>query len=373
MNKLKFIVCICLLFGSISPSYAEEKSRNKSGTEKADESGNTDRTEKKSGFVNAVQKEGQVPEKPVGAPPPQQEPKAVAATAIFEQSGILTPKNHFVVEPSLQYAHSSSNRVAVLGYTIVTSAAVVGLIDIRDVEDNSFVAALAVRYGITNRFEAEVKVPYVYRTDTSRTTDSAKTAPDTVFSADGNGIGDIEFGLRYQINQPVGDGAYFIAGLRAKSNTGKDPFEVPIDPTTKLETELPTGSGFWGIQPSLTVIYPSDPAVLFGSISYMWNMSRDIGNYGKVDPGDVIEVNFGLGFALNEKTSLSIGYDHCTVGRVKTNGQLLQETMITQVGSLLIGYSYRYSDKTSFSLSLGAGLTQAAPDVQLTLRVPIAF
>jgi hypothetical protein len=372
MDRFNFIVCICLLFGLITPGFAEEKPRVKSGTEKADDAEKADRNDKKTGFVKAVQKEGQVPEKPVGVPPPQQEPKAVAATAIFEQSGILTPKNHFVVEPSLQYAHSSSNRIAVLGYTIVPSVAV-GVIDIREVEDNSFVAALAVRYGITNRFEAEVKVPYIYRTDSSTTSAADKTVPNTVFTSDGNGIGDIEFGLRYQINQPVGDGAYFIAGLRAKSNTGKDPFEVSVDPTTNLETELPTGSGFWGIQPSLTAIYPTDPAVLFGSISYMWNISRDISNFGKVDPGDVIEVNFGLGFALNEKTSLSIGYDHCTVGRVKINGTLLPATMITQVGSLLIGYSYRYSDKTSFSLSLGAGLTQAAPDVQLTLRVPIAF
>ena len=35
---------------------------------------------------------------------------------IFQQPGVLTPKGKFSVEPSLQYAYSSSNRVSVIGF-----------------------------------------------------------------------------------------------------------------------------------------------------------------------------------------------------------------------------------------------------------------
>ncbi len=43
------------------------------------------------------------------------------------------------------------------------------------------------------------------------------------------------------------------------------------------------------------------------------------------------------------------------------------------LGSLLVGYSYRLSPKTTLNLSIGAGLTRDTPDVVMTLRVPIAF
>ena len=305
------------------------------------------------------------PDQPVGVAPKNNDTQALDSSAIIEQGGALTPRGHLVIEPSFQYSHSSSNRVALVGYTIVPSITI-GLIDIKTVESNTLIGALDLRYGITNRLEGEVKVPYVYRADSTSWDNQNVT---TVFSADGDGLGDVEFGLRYQLNRSGGD-AYYLLSVRAKSNTGKGPFDVPIDPNTNLEAKLPTGSGFWGIQPGLTVIVPSDPAVFFGSLSYMYNVPHGAAGYGWVDPGDIIEFNFGMGFALNEKTSFSVGYDHSIVGRVKIEGSYLQGTMVSQLGTLLIGYSYRENDRVSFSVSLGAGLTEAAPDVQLTIKVP---
>jgi hypothetical protein len=146
---------------------------------------------------------------------------------------------------------------------------------------------------------------------------------------------------------------------------------VTIDPATGLQTELPTGSGFWGIQASLTTIYPSDPAVLYGGVSYLYNIGREVGaSFGSVNPGDAMGFNFGMGFALNERISLSIGYDHSAIGKTKQNGAALLNSVLTHVGSLVLGYSFRLSDRTNLNLSLGAGLTEAAPDVQLTLRIP---
>ena len=322
----------------------------------------------------SVADEPQLPRQPVGARPPEKESATLEATTIFDQGGVLTPRGSFSVEPSFQYSHSSSNRVALVGYTIIPSITV-GLIDIRTVESNTLVGALSVRYGITSRLELETKIPYAYRTDSSTSESAGEEGSNVtrVFTADGNGLGDVEFGLRYQINRFGGNNAYYIAGLRIKSNTGEDPFDVPIDSATGLATELPTGSGFWGIQPSVTVIVPSDPAVFFGSVSYMYNVSRTISGVGKIDPGDIIGFNFGMGFAINEKTSLSMGYDHNVVGRVKRNDELLPGTLLTQVGTLLVGYSYKYNEKFGLNLSLGAGLTQAAPDVQIALRVPYSF
>jgi hypothetical protein len=149
-----------------------------------------------------------------------------------------------------------------------------------------------------------------------------------------------------------------------------------------LQTELPTGSGFYGIQPSLTVLYSSDPAVFFGSVSYLHSFGRDNVSrnttggpepLGSVKPGGVFGFNFGMGLALNERSSFSIGYDHSSVGKTLQNGQPTPGAGRVQLGTLLLGYAYRLSPQRSLSLSLGAGLTRDTPDVSLTLRMPVTF
>ena len=322
----------------------------------------------------AAKEANQPPAKPVGRPPEKDREQAYKEIeAIFERQGVLTPRGKFVLEPSLQYTYISSTRVALIGYTLVP-AITVGLIDVRSVNRNSFVGALAARYGLTNRFEVELKVPYVYRDD-STSARSINTDPPTanVFSADGNDLGDIEFGFRYQINMPNDNSPIFIGGLRIKSDTGTDPFDVPVDPETGLALELPTGSGFWGINPSFTAIVPSDPAVFFGSVSYLYNIERDISGYGEIDLGDTISANVGVGYGINEKASFSLGYEHSIILKTKQDGEDLEDSITQHVGCLLLGGSYRLTDNTNLNFSLSGGLTEAAPDVQLTLRMPMTF
>jgi hypothetical protein len=320
---------------------------------------------------------GQAPEKPEDSRPPE-------IAQLFEQPGVLTARGQFVLEPSVQYSYSSTNRVALVGYTIIP-AIVIGLIDVQSVNRQTWTGAATARYGLTNRLEVEAKLPYVYRNDDSVTRPLGEGASmDSVFNATGNGIGDIEFGARYQLNEPRADGPYYVAGLRFKTRTGKDPFEVSYRQgstpgSATLQEELPTGSGFYGIQPSLSVIYPSDPAVFFGGINYLWNIDRDVNrdilgqHVGKVEPGDAIGLNFGMGLALNERAAFSLGYEHTYIGRTKVDGAAPPSATATQLASLLLGYSYRVNNKTSVSLSLGAGLTRDTPDVQLTLRAPLSF
>jgi hypothetical protein len=44
-----------------------------------------------------------------------------------------------------------------------------------------------------------------------------------------------------------------------------------------------------------------------------------------------------------------------------------------QLGTLLLGYSYRLDSRRTLAVSLGAGLTRDTPDVTLTVRVPTSF
>ena len=327
----------------------------------------------------------------VGSAPPQEfQPPAVAP--LFDQQGILTPKGKFVLEPSLQYGYSSSNRVALVGYTVIP-ALLIGLVDVREVKRNTVTGALTTRYGLSNRLEVEARLPYVYRSDASISREIfTGSASENAFNNSGKAIGDIELAARYQLNEGGANRPYFLGTLRFKSRTGKDPFEVVTDCITRcignttgtgLPLDLPTGSGFYSLQPGLTWLFPSDPAVFFGSFSYTHNFKRgnvsrlvlngERESIGSVEPGGVLGANFGVGLALNDKSSLSIGVDLNSVGRTRQNGDAVRGSVRTQLASLLLGYSYRYSEKTTFSITVGGGLTRDTPDLTLNLKVPMSL
>jgi hypothetical protein len=337
--------------------------------------------------------EGQAqPQQPVGkAPAKDGRPPEVAP--LFEQPGVLTQKGKYVLEPALQFGYSSSNRVALVGYTIIP-ALLIGLIDVREVKRNTFSASLSARTGLSNRLEVELKVPYVYRSDATVSREIfTGTAVDRAFDTSGKAIGDVELAARYQLNQGGPDKPYYIGGLRFKSRTGRDPFDVVTDCTkrcigenvtgTGLPLQLPTGSGFYSVQPSLTWLFPTDPAIFFGSVSYIHtfkrsNVSRLILDglrepIGELAPGGVIGFNFGMGLALNDKASLSIGYDHSSIARMRQNGAPVPGSVRTQLGTLLVAYSYRLSEKKTLNISIGAGVTRDTPDVSLTVRLPMSF
>jgi hypothetical protein len=324
---------------------------------------------------------------------PKRDSRPPAVAPLFEQPGVLTPRGKFVMEPSAQFGYSSSNRVALVGYTVIP-ALLIGLVDVREVKRNSVTAALTARAGLTNRLEVEMKVPYVYRSDSAVSRELfTGTAVERVFDSSGRAIGDAELALRYQLNDGGADSAYFIGGLRVKSRTGRDPFSVVTDCTkrcigenvtgTGLPLQLPTGSGFYSVQPSLTWLMPSDPAVFFGSVSYLHNLKRrDISRLvlegehefiGEIKPGGVFGFNFGIGLALNDKASFSLGYDHNSIARTRQNGVAVPGSVRTQLGTLLLGYSYRLSEKRTLNVSVGAGLTRDTPDVSLTVRIPTTF
>ncbi|MDR6642490.1 hypothetical protein J2X57_001702 [Luteibacter sp. 1214] len=328
---------------------------------------------------------------PVGKRPEEDErPPEVAP--IFDQPGVLTPRGKLIIEPSYQYGYSSSDRVALVGYTVIP-AILIGLVDVRQVKTTTQTGALAFRYGLTNRMELEIRVPYVdTHTDTISREIFTGTAQDNLFTTSGKGIGDVEATLRYQINDGGADKPYYIGWFRAKSRTGRDPFDVTSDCVTRcvqnvtgtgLPLQSPTGSGFYSAQLGMTWLYPSDPVVFFGNISYLHNferknVSRNVLLAGKqflgdVKAGDIADISIGMGLSLNEKASISIGYDQAFVARTEQDGHPLPGSARATLGSLLIGGSYRYNAKETLNVTLGVGVTRDTPDTTITVRLPITL
>ncbi|KGQ18179.1 hypothetical protein LF41_1533 [Lysobacter dokdonensis DS-58] len=340
--------------------------------------------------AQATAQQSQQRQAPVGQAPPEAEnPPQVAQ--IFDQPSVLTPAGSFVFEPSLQVGYWANDRVALVGYSVIP-ALLIGLIDVRQVKITSATAAFAARWGVSKGFELEARIPYVYtNTDTVSREIFTGTAVDRVFEADGKGIGDVELTGRYQFSHSGPDKPFYVGWLRYKSTTGRDPFEVPSDCVTRcvgnatgtgLPLELPTGTGFQSLQAGVTWLYASDPAVFFGNLSYLHNFERDnvqrqvLGgakeSLGSIDVGDVFGLNVGVGLALNEKASISIGYEQNFIGKTQQNGQDLPGAVRLVTGTLLLGASYRFSDTRMLNVSLGVGTTRDTPDVTLTVRTPFS-
>jgi hypothetical protein len=133
------------------------------------------------------------------------------------------------------------------------------------------------------------------------------------------------------------------------------------------------------VQPSVNFLLPSDPAVIFGSLGYLWHIPRDIDRevggalIGRVDPGDAISGNLGFGFALNPRFSFSLGYRHSYIFPSTTEiGASTERSNRAQVGSFTFGMSYRLTPRQSVNIAVEMGATADAPDLGLTLRFPFS-
>jgi hypothetical protein len=328
---------------------------------------------------------GPLPGAPVGERPEEQDSAAQQqlTAALPENINVLARPGAVILTPSAEYTRTASNRLVFRGIAIVPGIQL-GLVDANSVAADTAAGVADVRLGIFNRFEAEVRVPYYYRHNTLTTVSQqvvAQQPPVTqVSNLTGNGLGDVELFLRYQINAPArADAPIYIGGLRFKSQTGTGPFDVPFD-SSGIATALPTGTGFRALGPTATVIIPSDPAVLFASASYLHsfgeNIDRTIGttHVGQVDPGDSLDMALGFGLALNNRFSVSLGYAHTMVFPTTTElGVTRQISNTLQAGRFTMGWSYQLSDSFTLNNNFEFGVTSDAPNLLITVRVPMGL
>ncbi len=317
------------------------------------------------------------PQGPVGEAPPEST-QTSTVDALPEGQNALLGAGRLVIEPSFEFSQSSGNRLVFRGVEIVTGIQI-GLIEANDSARNTLSSSVALRYALTDRLEVEARIPYVYRDDRVTTLSQNSTTTTQTFNLNGSDIGDVELSARYQLTRGRNGGPIFVAGARVKSTTGAGPFDVERD-AQGVASELATGSGFWSVQGSLSMLYPTDPAVLFANVSYMYNAPDTIDQtygavtVGEVDPGDSIGFGFGFGFAMNPRFSTSLGYSHSYVLATETelNGTV-QESTELQVGSMQLGLSFRASERLTLSAGVDFGVTEDAPDVRVSFRAPFRW
>jgi hypothetical protein len=342
-----------------------------------------------------------------------------ASAALARQSAASTPADPATIQQStlasvpverVGRAPRGSDRppeVAVLGQegSVVTrrgqlrgievvESVLVGEFNINENRQDIITNSAALRYGLTDAIEVGVRAPFVARWDRSvlvpvqgSTNNDAAREVDS--SASGRGLGDIELSARYQFLTGRAGVPFLIGNLQVVAPTGSNPFSVQRTPAGEA-LEAATGAGFWGISPSITAVLPSDPAVLFGTLGYTRNFGRSVDaviepvQIDYVKPGDSLSFSAGIGIALNDRTSINLGYAHAWAFGTRTRTRLLDPgpndpefledtSRDLQIGRFLFGVTYRVTNRASINWSVEMGATDDAADVRSILRIPLVL
>ena len=344
------------------------------------------------GDVGGVLQPAYTPLERVGQAPVGED-RPIELAVLNSQGSIVTRRGQLTGELQVDYARADRNRAVFRGIELV-EAVLVGVFDINESRQDVITTSASLRYGVSNRLELGVRVPFVHRADNSviapiagsTNNDPAATIDNSV---KGTGLGDIELTARYQLLDGAGGKPYLIANLQGVFPTGSDPFKIPRDSLGRA-TRAATGAGFWGIAPSLTAILPSDPVVLFGTLGYTFNLGKGVNtqippviiNY--VDPGDAISGSAGIGISFNQRTTLNLGYAHSWAFGTVTRTSLIvpsptgantaeNKSRDLQIGRFLFGVTYRVTDRASINWSVEVGATDDATDLRTALRIPLVL
>ncbi len=327
-------------------------------------------------------------------PPVEEEERPPEILALADSGGVLTPKGVLTIDPAITYSNSNVSQFSFRGVQIL-DAFLIGAIEATESDRDFISASIAARYGVTDRLEVSVQVPGVYRNDDiveTNVTSVSTTSTSDEETLEAFGLGDIDFGLQYQLNKGKNNWPFFVANVRARAPTGEGPFDVDREGFTP--TESTTGSGFWTIQPSITVIKPTDPLVYFGNFSYLYNKktrpdaavsATQVAN--EFDPGDSIGVSFGAALGITEKVSASMSYQHFYIFPSEQTSTIFtpslvgpgvdETTAISRTGDLQVGtLNFALNNRLkrgSASLQVGVGVTEDAPDIAVTFRRPLNF
>jgi len=302
--------------------------------------------------------EGAEPEE-VGTEKKTERQYSAERVILEEQRGVLLPAGQLVVQPGFQFTNVGRNLVDVSGFFPIPGL-IFGRIETASINRNFYTTSLDLRYGVHRRAEFEVTVPYTWRADRSETDLGGPN--ERVTGIRDSGIGDLTFGVNTQLLYQRKWWPDTVLNLLARAPTGTDPFDVHGN-------ELAFGTGTWGFNGGITMVRSLDPAVIYGSLRYLWDVERNT-NGLDVDLGDGFEYTAGLAFSLNERLAFTTSLQHTILGRARINGDKIAGSDIN-AARLFLGGSYRMTETMTANLALGIGLTDDAPDFSIELSLPL--
>lgn len=317
---------------------------------------------------------------------------AQSVSNLYDEASGFFGGGKFSVETGLTYTHYDTRALVLNGFLALDSI-FLGNINLDRIKADNWTLDLTARYNLDQRWQFDVNVPVVYRESTYSSGGAGGAGPvtsDATVTRDPT-IGDVNFGVAYKFLDESENWPDAVATLRVKAPTGKDPYGIKLvnDPTNdnlSVPESLPTGNGVWSITPGISLVKTFDPAVLFASLSYTYNMQDSFSDIspqvnskvaGDVKLGDSWQIGAGIAFALNEKMSMSfsVSDQFATKSKIKPDGGDWQDVPNSDynAANFNIGMTFAATDNLTIVPNLSIGLTDDSPDFSFSLKFPYYF
>ena len=317
---------------------------------------------------------------------------AQSVSNLYDEASGFFGGGKFSVETGLTYTHYDTRALTLNGFLALDSI-FLGNINIDRIKADNWTLDLTARYNVDQRWQFDINVPIVYRESTYSSGGAggaAGASSDGTVTRDPT-IGDVNFGVAYKFIDESENWPDAVATLRVKAPTGKDPYGIKLvqvagNDNLAIPEDLPTGNGVWAITPGISLVKTFDPAVLFGSLSYTYNMEDSFSDIspqvntkvpGDVKLGDSWQIGGGIAFALNEKMSMSFSVtdQFSRKSKIKPDGGDWQSITNSDynAANFNIGMTFAASNNLTIVPNLSIGLTDDAPDFSFSLKFPYYF
>lgn len=315
-------------------------------------------------------------------------------TVIQEEHALFN--RQLTLEAGMTYTHTDRKQLVLNGF-LALDAIFLGNIALEGVETDIVRYDLAARYGLTDRLNLNLNIPFIERRTTYQKGgaggSSAIVGEATVKR--NPTLADISFGISYQLWRESINNPDVVWNLSVTKPTGEHPYGVETethetsDESIELQVpeELPTGSGVWGVSSGLSFVKTLDPAVIFANFSYTYTDEEDFGDIeptegegkqpGEVNIGDTWQYGVGLAYAFNDKlsTSMTFTQSFTETSETRLEGEEWQEIIGSSANSATLGFGVTYAISKNLSMvtNVGSGLTADAPDMNFSIKFPYTF
>lgn len=317
---------------------------------------------------------------------------AQSVSNLYDEASGFFGGGKFSVETGITYTHYDTRALTLNGFLALDSI-FLGNINLDRIKADNWTLDLTARYNMDQRWQFDINVPIVYRESTYSSGGAGGAGPvtsDATVTRDPT-IGDVNVGVAYKFLDESENLPDAVVTLRVKAPTGKDPYGIKLveDPTNNnlsVPESLPTGNGVWAITPGISLVKTFDPAVLFASLSYTYNMQDSFSDIspqvnskvkGDVKLGDSWQIGGGIAFALNERMSMSFSVtdQFASKSKIKPDGGDWQSITNSDynAANFNIGLTFAATDNLTIVPNLSIGLTEDAPDFSFSLKFPYYF
>ena len=279
--------------------------------------------------------------------------------ALVARGAVVLRTGRLRITPAFSFSFSDRAQITTQGID-VGNFLFIGQIFSGQVRSSALTSAITVRYGLLDRLSLRATFPYRYRKTENFSANLAQEVLPRRLprKSTSHAMGDITLGAGYQL---------YRSDSRLPSIVGN--FSYSID----TGTPPAGGRGTHRVSLGLTFVTRSDPASLFGSVSYL----HTIGEFRNFQRGDMVGASVGFSYALNYDLSLSTSFnflreieDSRIRGRPGLDSRFERRTTVASLG---FGINYGLTNRMGLSVTLGAGLTDDTPELTLSVGLPMVF